>query len=179
VTDLATVLPRAEALVRTLCGQPYVEAPVAYTGAGPSLFLAGGITDCSDWQAEARKRLAGSGFDLLNPRRANFPMDDPGAAEEQITWEHDHLRKADAILFWFPAGAVQPIALYELGAWSMTGKPLFVGADPGYARRPDVEIQTKLARPGLPVVSDLGALVQQVKASPVAAWARAVRRSVF
>src|ERR1700744_4033888 len=112
----------------------YVECPEEFGGVGTSLFLAGGITDCPDWQAEMRARLEDSALVLLNPRRARFPIDDPSVAEAQIAWEHRHLRRASAILFWFPAEALQPIALYELGAWSMTTKPLVVGVHPGYVR---------------------------------------------
>jgi hypothetical protein len=142
-----------------------IECPTRYEGAGPSLFLAGGITGCPDWQREMIAHLAKSRFDLLNPRRAAFPIADPSAADEQIRWEHEHLRRADAILFWFAAEQLQPIALYELGAWSMTKKPLFVGADPGYARRRDVEIQTGLVRPDVVVVSSLDELASHVLAA--------------
>ena len=142
-----------------------VECPEPYLAAGPSLFLAGGITGCVDWQRELCALLADGPYDLLNPRRRDFPIDDPRAAPEQIEWEHAHLRRADAIVFWFAAETLQPIALYELGAWSMTDKPLFVGADPAYARRLDVEIQTRLARPDVRVVADLASLARQVLAS--------------
>ncbi len=74
-------------------------------------------------------------------------MNESAAALEQITWEHHALRASSAILFWFPRESLCPIALYELGAWSMTPLRLFVGADGHYGRRRDVEIQTKLARP--------------------------------
>jgi hypothetical protein len=84
---------------------------------------------------------------LVNPRRDHFPIHDPSAADAQITWEHHALRAARAILFWFPKEALCPIALYELGAWSMTQRCIFVGAHEGYPRRRDIEIQTKLARP--------------------------------
>jgi hypothetical protein len=30
----------------------YIEAPEEFEGDGPSLFLAGGITACLDWQSE-------------------------------------------------------------------------------------------------------------------------------
>jgi hypothetical protein len=141
----------------------YVECPTDYGGGGPSLFLAGGITGCPDWQATMRALLADGPYTLLNPRRAAFPIHDPTAAEAQIAWEHAHLRKADAILFWFAAEQLQPIALYELGAWSMTQKPLFVGVHPDYARRQDVEIQTRLTRPEVIVAHTLESLAQQVK----------------
>jgi hypothetical protein len=128
-----------------------------------SLFLAGGITGCPDWQQELVQLLRDTDLILLNPRRAQFPMDDPAAAGEQIAWEHRHLRLADAISFWFCADAVQPITLYELGAWSMTNKPLFVGVHPDYVRRQDVAIQTQLARPDVEIVYTLSDLAVQIK----------------
>jgi len=100
---------------------------------------------------------------LLNPRRANFPIDDPNAAEKQIAWEHRHLRLANAILFWFPYETLCPIVLYELGAWSNVGKVIFVGVHPDYKRRQDVEVQTRLAKPWVKIVYSLQDLAQQVK----------------
>lgn len=131
----------------------------------PSLFLAGGITGCPDWQQELVQLLDDTELILLNPRRAHFPMDDPTAAIQQIAWEHRHLRLADAISFWFCAETIQPITLYELGAWSMTDKPLFVGVHPEYARRQDVVIQTQLVRPDVKIVYSLPDLATQIKQS--------------
>jgi hypothetical protein len=129
------------------------------------LFLAGGITDCPDWQAEVIADMEERDLDLIvfNPRRADFPIGDVSAAEKQIQWEHDYLREAQAILFWFPCETLCPIVLYELGTWTMQPKPIFVGIHPDYQRRQDVEIQTWLARPQVPIVYDLAELVRQVR----------------
>lgn len=141
----------------------YIEAPTVYKGNKRSLFLAGGITNCPDWQSELTDLLKDKNITLLNPRRANFPIHDPNAAEEQIAWEYKHLRKADAISFWFPKETICPIVLYELGAWSMTEKPIFVGVHPDYPRRQDVEIQTGLVKPELKIVYTLTDLSAQIK----------------
>lgn len=144
----------------------YIEAPNSLGVDGEwdkSVFLAGGITNCPDWQQEMRTLLRDTDLVLLNPRRADFPIGDPGAATEQITWEYNHLRFADGVLFWFPCETLCPIVLYELGAWSMTEKPIFVGVHPSYARRQDVEIQTRLARPGVEVCYALDDLVRMVR----------------
>ena len=125
----------------------YVEAPDPYHGDKPTVFLAGGITGCPDWQAQAADMLAHTELALLNPRRRNFPIHDPRASFQQIEWEFNALNDADVILFWFPASkSVQPIAMYELGRHAVRNTRLFVGADPGYLRRQDVEIQLGLAR---------------------------------
>ena len=123
-----------------------------------SLFLAGGITGTQDWRKEIRERLSVTDLVLLNPFQQNFPIDDPSAAQVQIEWEYRHLRLASAILFWFPCETLCPIALYELGAWAMTKKPICVGVHPDYKRRQDVEIQMALARPDVRVVYSLEAL---------------------
>jgi Nucleoside 2-deoxyribosyltransferase like len=141
----------------------YIECPAEYLYAGsePTLFLAGGITGAPDWQKEMVQRLAGSDLTLLNPRRAHWKTK-PGIEEEQIEWEHRHLAGADAILFWFPAETICPIALYELGAWNSRPKKLFIGCDPAYQRRRDVEIQTRLERPSQVIAYSLDELAQQV-----------------
>ncbi|MGN6368995.1 MAG: nucleoside 2-deoxyribosyltransferase domain-containing protein [Phycisphaerae bacterium] len=138
----------------------YVEAPDTFEGNGPSLFLAGGISGAAPWQEEIVQLLEGTEWTVLNPRRRVFP-EHPDAAREQIAWEYVHLRRATARLFWFPPQTLCPIALFELGAWSRGTEPLFVGVDPAYQRRLDVEIQLSLARPEVRVVTSVRALAEQ------------------
>src|SRR5437868_1246199 len=116
----------------------YIEALTEFDGPGPSVFLAGGISGTFDWQADVVARLADLPLVLLNPRRRNFPMDDPSAAHAQIEWEFRHLQRATAVLFWFPPETLCPIALYELGSRAATTQPLFVGTHPDYQRKLDV-----------------------------------------
>ena len=144
----------------------YIECPTEYTPDAtplPSVFLAGGISDCDEWQTRMVELLAPLDLVVINPRRKNFPIDDPAAAEGQIRWEFRHLRRATARLFWFPGATLCPITLYELGTWSAGNAPLFVGVDPAYARRRDVDFQTKLIRPDVRVVYSLQELARQVE----------------
>lgn len=142
----------------------YIESPevLGHSFGCKSVFLAGGITNCPNWQQEMVDLLQDTNLILINPRRENFPIHDPGAALAQITWEHKHLRKANAILFWFPCETICPIVLYELGAWSMTQKHIFVGVHLDYSRRQDVEIQTDLIRPDVEIVYSLQELADQI-----------------
>lgn len=137
----------------------YVEAPGLYTGELPVLFLAGGISGCPDWQAEARELLEHLPIAIANPRRVNFPIGDRFAAAAQINWEYQFLARASVQLFWFPAsGPVpQPIALFELGAASATDERIAVGCDLGYVRRDDVVHQLHLRRPDVSVRDNLRA----------------------
>jgi len=142
----------------------YIECPERRTDLKnfETLFLAGGITDCRDWQADLAKRLKYTSLALLNPRRKQFDINDLSMMEEQIVWEYDHLAKADAISFWFERDVIQPIALFELGRWSAADKPIFVGCDPDYPRINDVLIQMNLIRPGFHVVNTLDALADKI-----------------
>jgi hypothetical protein len=148
---------------------PYIEALTEYEpGPLPALFLGGGITGCPGWQQEIVQALDGLPLVILNPRRANFPTHDPTAASQQIEWEYRHLRKADAILFWFPCETLCPISLYELGTWSVYRdekgvRLLFVGVHPQYQRRQDVEIQTRLVRPDVVIHYQLSSLADAVR----------------
>jgi len=141
----------------------YVESPAEWDGDRPAVFLAGGITGCVDWQKEVVAGLADLDIAVLNPRRENFPIGDPTAARDQIEWEFRHLRKAQAVSFWFPAETLCPIVLYELGSWIRTSKKLFVGVHPDYKRKQDVEIQTTLVRPKLEIVYSVADLIAQIR----------------
>ena len=141
----------------------YIESPNLEPFDNPSVFLAGGITDCPDWQSDVVKMLEKDTITIVNPRRKDFPIGDPKAAPYQIYWEYLMLREVDLISFWFPKETICPIVLYELGAWSMSDKQIIVGIDHGYVRRQDVEIQTKLVRPDIKIVYSIYDLTQQNK----------------
>ena len=98
------------------------------------------------------------------------------------------------ILFWFSRGSLNPIVLFEYGKWLMNlrpskealdyekrcdsnrqynpdliiseyfGKPIFVGIDPEYQRKRDVEIQTSLEHDIVfkQIVYSLGDLANQI-----------------
>jgi len=140
-----------------------IQALNEYDGNGKAVFVAGGISGCPDWQKNFIDLFRDEDIVLLNPRRAVYSDDTVQAAKEQIEWEHRHLRQAQAVSFWFPAETLCPITLFELGAWLMTDKPVFIGVHPDYKRRLDVETQAELARPGIKIVYDLPALAEQVR----------------
>ena len=132
-------------------------------------FLAGGITNCHDWQSkvidelirldkeeQAMKNNIVDDYTLVifNPRRENFPINDPTAARNQITWEFDNLETTDIFSMYFCAGeSDQPICMYELGrnvavSTAINDNPLdyiCLSVENGYKRKQDVEIQMELA----------------------------------
>lgn len=127
----------------------------------PSVFLAGGISNCPDWQNELANILnnMNGNTQIFNPR-----WDYRWTAKEQIEWEWHYLREVDVLSFWFSYGTLNPIVLYELGMWgNSTGRPLCIGIDPKYERKLDVEEQTKLSRPEIEIVYSLNDLAEKVK----------------
>ncbi len=125
--------------------------------------MAGGITGCPDWQQDIRRMLDDlPGVVLLNPRQADFPIEDPSAAAAQIKWEFDHFLMAGAAMFWFPKETLCPIVLYELGMWAPTMARVWIGIHPEYCRRQDVEMQTDLRGLEVEIVYSLEALAGQI-----------------
>jgi hypothetical protein len=127
------------------------------------IFLAGGITDCPNWQMVVVKALWDLPIFLYNPRRNNFPIHDPNAALEQITWECHYLNKSDVITFWFAKETLQPIVLFELGKMCMTYKQLLIGIHPEYPRKKDVEIQLSLTSANYSIVYSLEDHINQIQ----------------
>ena len=172
-------------------GQTYVESPTYYqplreptlntswvAHSSPpsltplSLFLAGGISNCPNWQATVRDRLQKSCPELVlfNPRRETYDTtssDRDFVLAEQIKWEHVHLHLATAILFWFPSESVCPISLYELGTWSIMGPRqqtrVFLGTHREYTRRRDIQLQLELANGSIHVHDDMDKSCRQVE----------------
>ena len=133
-------------------------------GHNAKLFLAGGISNCPDWQSWVVSELRDvENLTIYNPRRKKFDTADINATEQQIVWEFEHLRDADIVMFWFSKGSLNPIALYELGMWgNSTDRPCLIGIDPEYERKDDVYIQTRIARPELKIFNSLSAMINEI-----------------
>lgn len=135
----------------------------------PWVFIAGGISNCPDWQSEMVRRI---NIDLklddevvvINPRRKDFDILDPEMTVVQIEWEHEHLDNADVIMFWFPFHTLCPITLYELGVYAARGTKLIVGCHPAYAREVDVRKQLSLIRPDITVHDNWVPMLDELKA---------------
>lgn len=122
-----------------------------------TVFLAGGISGCRDWQQEVINNLFqmigkdDSQVVVYNPRQKDFNITDPDATEDQITWEFQYLNKADIFSMYFVGGdQIQPICLYELGRY--TARPMYeqvVSIEKDYIRECDVVVQVSLATKGM------------------------------
>lgn len=126
------------------------------------VFLAGGIQNCIEWQDILIRNLKTVNFDknvwLANPRRENFPIGDPSAADEQIRWEFEMLERCDIFSIYFAnSDSPQPICFYELGRNIERMKQKFpkdwpsrivVTCEKDFKRSKDVLVQTELATDG-------------------------------
>lgn len=142
----------------------YIEAPSFVHFVGPSIFLAGGITNCVDWQTYASEKIIEkTSLFVLNPRRKNFDRKKQEESENQIRWEHFYLNRADIMLFWFPKTAISPIAFFELGVSISRGKKIYLGFEEGHERAMDLKIQTYLAMgKDVAIQNDLDKLINLV-----------------
>ena len=128
------------------------------------VFLAGGISNCDNWQEkvieelkewETAKNLENVVID--NPRRKHFDIEQD-SSEEQIKWEFNKLEKCDIFSIYFcNSESVQPICMYELGRNILRMQEKFpddwqvrivISIEDGYSREQDVLIQSRLALKG-------------------------------
>lgn len=149
-------------------GTKNMETATVYTSpmtpVRPSIFLGGSISGAWDWQSHVIEKLKNDDVLIFNPRRPDFDATNEKMEIGQIAWEFRHLRIADAILFWFSGETLAPITLFELGRYSIiAGRPLFVGCDPMYKRRRDVEIQMSLIDPISYISTNLNILIARLK----------------
>lgn len=138
---------------------PSVEKPI-YT----SVFLAGGITNCKEWQTEVIKELEYDNISIFNPRRAHFDITDESASYKQIVWEFERLEQMDIFSMYFcDDNSDQPICMYELGRNIVRMQNRFpndwqdrivISVEYGYRRKTDVLTQVELCAPQIFVDSN-------------------------
>ena len=139
------------------CPDQYSKDPRSY-----SLFLAGGISNCADWQEEVIEKLKDTTLTLVNPRRQDFDLSNIKMSVQQIEWEYAHLHQVDAILFYFAPETMCPITLYELGVHAASLTPIFVTCHPDYKRKLDVVEQLRLIRPEVKVHDNIDDMLLEI-----------------
>lgn len=113
-----------------------------------SIFIAGGISNCPDWQSDIIPLIDSQRYDIINPRRSTGFDHTGDTAVEQITWEFNALERVNSCLFWFPEETLCPITLFELGKMlvkaTLVQIEMIVGWHPNYARGFDLDVQISL-----------------------------------
>ena len=99
------------------------KAPQKYPYKGNRyLFLAGSIEMgvAEKWQDRVARELKDAKWTILNPRRDDWDSSWEQSIHndkfvEQVVWELDSLKKAEAVLIYFDPNTKSPITLLELG----------------------------------------------------------------
>lgn len=138
---------------------PSIERPIY-----KSVFLAGGITNCKEWQKEVIKELEFDDISIFNPRQEHFDITDKSASYKQIAWEFERLEEMSVFSIYFcNDNSDQPICMYELGRNIVRMQNRFpndwqdrivISVEYGYRRKVDVVIQTGLCAPQLFIETD-------------------------
>lgn len=139
-------------------------APTTEKPMHPTVFLAGGITNCKEWQKEVIEKLKDINLSVFNPRQEHFDITDKNASFKQILWEYERLEQMDIFSMYFcNDNSDQPICMYELGRNIVRMQNRFpndwqsriiISVEDGYKRKADVLIQTQLCAPALYVDED-------------------------
>ncbi len=119
-------------------------------------FLAGGISNCPNWQKEvigSFTEMDVNDLVIFNPRRKTFTPSIE-EARRQIEWEYRYLNSIDIFSMYFCNESIQPICMYELGRYVEVMKRRFpndffqriiISVEPDYERAFDVIEQVNLA----------------------------------
>ena len=120
-----------------------------------TIFLAGGITSCPDWQNDVieylEKQPDTEHLVIFNPRRPDWPDgSDYAEMEKQIAWEKEWLDRCDLFTIYFASStSPQPISFYELGRQlalrNIDPWGIVISCGPDFSRINDVDIQSYLA----------------------------------
>jgi hypothetical protein len=118
-----------------------ITAPERKPITNQSIFLAGTIDDgkSEDWQSKLIKEFSEYNITILNPRRNNWGDLSDNELRKQITWELDHLEKADIIFMYIIGTSKSPISLLEMGIHIKDSK-LIVVCEPEFYRYENVKI---------------------------------------
>ena len=118
-----------------------ITAPERKPITNQSIFLAGTIDDgkSEDWQSKLIEELSDHEITILNPRRNNWGDLSDNELRKQITWELDHLEKADIIFMYIIGTSKSPISLLEMGIHIKDSK-LIVVCEPEFYRYENVRI---------------------------------------
>ena len=133
-----------------------------------SLFLAGSIDmgAAVNWQEAVTKALIDLPVTIYNPRRDDWDSSwvqsiNDEKFNEQVTWELEHLEKADILCFYFDEAGKAPITLLELGLFAMSGKTIVVCCPDGFWRKGNVEVVC--CRYAIPLFEDQALFIKHLR----------------
>jgi nucleoside 2-deoxyribosyltransferase len=151
-----------------------IKPPVYMPGLHPStkhIFLAGSIEmgKAIEWQSELCEKISHrqKNVAICNPRRDDWNSSwkqEIGNPEfyDQVTWEINHIEKADLVVFYFDPNTMSPITLLELGLCAGLKKNAVVYCPEPFWRKGNVDIVCELY--GFAVVNSMEDLANYINA---------------
>jgi len=150
-----------------------IKAPNATPDIGyKRLFLAGSIEmgKAEHWQKRLAEDIGHSNKPLIvnDPRRDDWDSSwvqniDNKMFHAQVSWELEHIERADLVVFYFDANTQSPITLMELGLVAGLYKPAVVYCPEPFWRKGNVDILCE--RYNIPMVNSYEDLVAYVNAT--------------
>ena len=132
-----------------------------------SIFLAGSIEmgKAELWQERIVREMENEDVIFYNPRRDDWDNSLEQTIEnaqfnQQVTWELEHLEKADIIALYFDPTTKSPISLLELGLFARTDK-VIVCCPEGFWRKGNVDIVCNLYK--IQQVDSIEDLIETIK----------------
>lgn len=116
-----------------------------------TVFLGGSIEmgKAELWQPRVGQRFVAEGFDVFDPRRKDWNSDwtqdpTPGTPfHQQVTWELDHLERADLVYFFLTGDGPAIVSMLEIGLMLAAHKNVVLHVAPSYMRRGNIVITAK------------------------------------
>ena len=129
----------------------------------PNVFLAGCAN--TEWRKDFVKHFDKYDGTFYDPKRDDWSKMSRDDLWNQVRWEYERLRLSDIIVYHFNVGSVCPITLLEYGTWGLSkGTPIAVYVEEGYEKWDDIYLQTKNARPDVPILDSEESLIEMTKA---------------
>jgi len=112
-------------------GQDWSTSDLNSYGLG-SIYLAGPINNPNNsWRLEFIKKISGLGLNVtfLIPDSKDVPrLPKDDNQKDHFAWQKSAISAATAVVFWFPAGDLDPQSFVEFGAWCKSER-IFLGGD--------------------------------------------------
>jgi len=142
-----------------------------------ALYLAGGMSNCPNWQKEFTQHFENlkddcqtmmrcfwlNNLTIINPRRNNYDPTKKSEVKKQTMWEYSHIKSSDAMVFYFPEESICSSALLQYGKCLASNKKIFLGIDESYTKLLDLYTITRLERPDQPINYSLKDLIEEVQ----------------
>lgn len=128
----------------------------------PTVFLAGGIVGCPDWQNQVMQGLSDLRILFFNPRHDKDGKDIHFNSKVD-QWVENWIIRTGLVAFWFCKETTQHKWIFQLGRMSDKVKPIIVGLHPDYKFAQDIQNLFILSRVRARLVYNIEDLIDKIR----------------